>query len=300
MSDREITTPGNLPSDRKAAQSPGNRNRPRGVLPTEEQAPIQPRQPVRQLAMVVAPTIGLILFFGLWELYVRAADVRPITLPPPSRVLRHVAEEPGFYWEHAWITMREAALGFWLGFVMAVTVAAAMAHSRFLERGTIPVIVLLQSTPVAVLAPVFLIWFGFNIWPKALVAAVFCFIPFVMNAFTGLRAVDENTFELMRSVSSSRWEIFCKLRLPHSMPYLFSAARICLGLSLVGAVIGEMFAGSTGGLGNAARAAQARLLVDQLWGSIFVLAFIGVLSNLVLAAVEARFLRWHSSQSTVS
>ncbi len=263
-----------------------------------EQVPSPPRQPLRRLAVMIAPVVGLVLVFGLWELYVRAAGVRPLTLPPPSRVLRHVIEEPGFYWEHAVITIEEATLGFWLGFAAAVAVATFMALSRFVERATLPTIVLLQSTPVAVLAPVFLIWFGFNIWPKALVAAVFCYVPFVTNAFTGLRSIDENAFELMRSVSSSRREIFWKLRLPHCLPYLFSSARLCLGLALVGAVIGEMFAGSTGGLGNTARVAQTRLLVDQLWGSIFVLALIGVVANLVLAAVESRMLRWHSSQTT--
>ncbi len=298
MSDLEITGAGDPGSDSDPVRSLADDNRRPAGLPAEEQAPAPPRQLVRRLAVLVAPAVGLVLIFGLWELYVQATGVRPITLPPPSRILRHVVEEPGFYWEHSWITMQEAALGFWLGFAAALTVATFMAHSRFVERSTIPVIVLLQSTPVAVLAPVFLIWFGFNIWPKVLVAAVFCFIPFVMNAFTGLRAIDEGAYELMRSVSSSRWEIFWKLRLPHSMPYLFSSARICLGLALVGAVIGEMFAGSTGGLGNTARVGQTRLLVDQLWGSIFVLALIGVLANLFLAAAEARVLRWHSSQNT--
>lgn len=263
-----------------------------------EQAPDPPRQPIRRFFWLIAPAVGLTALFGLWEFYVRVWDIRPITLPRPSRILRHVAEEPAFYWKHSRITIKEATLGFWLGLGAAILVATFMAHVRFLERATIPVIVLIQSTPVAVVAPVFLIWFGFNIWPKVLIAAVFCFIPFVMNAFTGLRAIDENAYELMRSVSASRTEIFFRLRLPHSMPYLFSSARICLGLSLVGAVIGEMFAGSTGGLGNTARVGQIRLLVDQLWGSIFVLAFIGVAANLVLAAIESRVLRWHSSQST--
>lgn len=264
----------------------------------DERPPSPPRRPLRHLAVAAAPVIGVLLLFGLWELYVRAAGVHVLTLPPPSRVLRHLIAEPGFYWEHSLITVREATLGFWLGFAAAMVVATFMAHSRFVERATLPTIVLLQSTPVAVLAPVFLIWFGFNIWPKALTAAVFCYVPFVVNAFTGLRAIDENAYELMRSVSSSRWEIFLKLRLPHSLPYLFSSARLCLGLALVGAVIGEMFAGSTGGLGNTARVAQTRLLVDQLWGSIFTLALIGVAANLVLIAVEARMLRWHSSQTT--
>lgn len=262
-----------------------------------EMAPVKPRRPFRRAAMLVAPVIGLAVMFGLWEFYVRAADIRLLTLPPPSRILRHVAEEPAFYWEHSWITIKEAALGFGLGLGAALFVATFLAHSRFLERSTLPVIILVQSTPVAILAPVFLIWFGFNIWSKVLVAAVFCFVPFVMNAFTGLRSIDENAHELMRSVSASRLEIFWRLRLPHSLPYLFSSARLCLGLSLVGAVIGEMFAGSTGGLGNTARVGQTRLLIDQLWGSIFVLAFIGVAANLVLAAIESRVLRWHSSQN---
>ena len=266
----------------------------------DEERPPAPRRGLKPLAYAIAPPIGLIVLFTVWELYVRIADVRPITLPPPTRILRHVAEEPAFYWENALITIEEAAYGFWLGFLAAVIVATFMAHSRFVERSTIPIIVLMQSTPVAVVAPVFLIWFGFNIWPKVLVAAVFCFIPFVMNAFTGLRAVDENALELMQSVSASRREIFWRLRMPHSLPYLFSAARICLGLSLVGAVIGEMFAGSTGGLGNTARVAQTRLLVDQLWGSIFALALIGVLLNLILTAIESRVLRWHSSVSSRS
>ncbi|MEM8904870.1 MAG: ABC transporter permease subunit, partial [Actinomycetota bacterium] len=158
-------------------------------------------------------------------------------------------------------------------------VAVVMAHSRVMERATMPVIVLIQSTPVA---------------------ALFAFIPFVANAFTGFRAIDAHTYELLRSVDASRWEIFWRLRFPHSLPYLFSAARICVGLALVGAVIGELYGGSTSGLGYQVRSAQARSLVDQLWGSIFVLAFMGVVLTLLLAIVERRILRWHTSQSLTS
>jgi len=175
-------------------------------------------------------------------------------------------------------------------------VASVMAHSRFMERASLPVIVLLQSTPVAVLVPVFLLWFGFSAWPKILTAALFAWIPFVTNALTGLRAIDVDTYELLRSVDASRWEVYWKLRIPHSLPYLFSAGRICIGLALVGAVVGEFF-NSREGLGNAARVAQSRLLVDQLWGSVFVLAFIGVVAVLAFGAVERRVLRWHASQS---
>lgn len=258
--------------------------------------PPQPPQHLRRSAMTVAPIVGLIVVFGIWEFYVRVFDISRLTLPTPTSILVHLVDEPGFYWRHARVTLYEAAMGYGIALGASIIVATLMAHSRFAERASMPVIVLLQSTPVAVLAPVFLIWFGFTHWPKVLVATVFCYIPFTINGFTGLRSVDPNAYELLRSVSASKVEIFAKLRFPQSLPYFFSAGRLCVGLALVGAVIGEMFGGSTEGLGNTARVGQTRLLIDQLWGSIFVLACIGVIGNLLLAAIETRVLRWHSSQ----
>jgi len=246
--------------------------------------------------MTAAPFLGIITLFTCWELYVRIADVGPLTLPLPSDVVRHVLDEPGFYWRNGLVTTQEAFWGFWLALIVAMLVATFMAHSRFVERATMPVIVLIQSTPVAVLVPVFVVWFGFSSWPKIITAALFAWIPFVANALTGLRSIDPDTHELMRSVNASRWEIYWRLRVPHALPYLFSAARICIGLALVGAVIGEFFL-SREGLGSAARTAQAALLIDQLWGSVFVLAAIGVAFVLILGAAEKRFLRWHSSQT---
>jgi NitT/TauT family transport system permease protein len=253
---------------------------------------------LRRALFAVAPFTGLIVFFVGWELYVRIAGIRPLTLPLPSAVMRHVIDNPGFYWKHGLVTVQEAFWGFWLAFLVAVVVASVMAHSRFMERATMPAIVLVQSTPVVVLVPVFVLWFGFSSWPKILTAALFAWIPFVANALTGLRAIDVESYELLRSVDASPWEIYWRLRVPHALPYLFSAGRICVGLALVGAVIGEFFL-SKDGLGNTARVAQSRLLVDQLWGSVFVLAFIGIVFVLLLATLERRLLRWHSSQSLI-
>jgi NitT/TauT family transport system permease protein len=267
------------------------------TVPDDRAPELDPHR-LRRALLAVAPFTGLTVFFVGWELYVRIADIRPLTLPLPSHVMRHVAENPGFYWKHGLVTVQEAFWGFWLAFVVAVVVASVMAHSRFMERATMPAIVLVQSTPVVVLVPVFVLWFGFSPWPKILTAALFAWIPFVANALTGLRAIDVESYELLRSVDASPWEIYWRLRVPHALPYLFSAGRICVGLALVGAVIGEFFL-SKDGLGNAARVAQSRLLVDQLWGSVFVLAFIGIVFVLLLATLERRLLRWHSSQSLI-
>ncbi|MYE76661.1 MAG: ABC transporter permease [Acidimicrobiaceae bacterium] len=260
-----------------------------------EEPPEAPRRPVRRAALLVAPFAGLTAFFVGWELYVVVRNLRPLTLPLPSDVIIHVVENPGFYSRNGLVTIQEAFWGFWIAFFAALFVATWMAHSQFVERATMPVIVLMQSTPVAVLVPIFLLWFGFSPWPKILTAMLFAWVPFVANALIGLRSIDSETHELLRSVNASRWEIYWRLRIPHSLPYLFAAGRICVGLALVGAVVGEFF-NSREGLGNAARVAQSRLLVDQLWGSVFVLAFIGVAFVLLLIAVERRVLRWHASQ----
>ncbi|MYE97056.1 MAG: ABC transporter permease [Acidimicrobiaceae bacterium] len=262
-----------------------------------EEPPEAPRRPVRRAALLVAPFAGLTAFFVGWELYVVVRNLRPLTLPLPSDVIIHVVENPGFYSRNGLVTIQEAFWGFWIAFFAALFVATWMAHSQFVERATMPVIVLMQSTPVAVLVPIFLLWFGFSPWPKILTAMLFAWVPFVANALIGLRSIDSETHELLRSVNASRWEIYWRLRIPHSLPYLFAAGRICVGLALVGAVVGEFF-NSREGLGNAARVAQSRLLVDQLWGSVFVLAFIGVAFVLLLIAVERRVLRWHSSQDS--
>lgn len=261
--------------------------------------PPEPSHRLRSFLLTVAPVVGLVSVFVGWEAYVRIMDLRPLTLPRPSDIFLHVLDNPGFYWENGLVTFQEAAIGFVLAFLAAVVVASVMAHSRFMERAGLPVIVLIQSTPIAVLVPVFLLWFGFSPWPKILTAALFAWVPFVANALTGLRAIDPDTHELLRSTNASSWEIFWRLRVPHALPYLFSAGRICIGLALVGAVIGEFF-NSSEGLGNAARVGQSQpALNQQLWGSVFVLAFVGVVAVLILATIERRVLRWHPSQSLV-
>lgn len=278
---------------------PLGRSAPRPEEPGHERS--QEMSVASSLALrYLAPVLGLAVLFGGWELYVRLADLSPITLPPPSRIIRHLAAEPTFYIRNGWITLSEALLGFFIALLVALVVAAMMAHWRFAERATMPVIVLIQSTPVAVLAPVFLLWFGFSPTPKVLVAALFAFVPFVANALTGFRSVDSDTLEVLRSVDASSWEILWRLRMRYAMPALFAAARICVGLALVGAVIGELYGGSTEGLGYQARTAQARSLVDQLWGSVLSLALVGIVLTLLVMMLERRLLRWHISQTSMN
>ncbi|MDE0267701.1 MAG: ABC transporter permease subunit [Acidimicrobiaceae bacterium] len=252
-------------------------------------------QRARKLLLLIAPLMGVTVFLVSWEVYVRVSGIRPLILPRPSVVIGHIVEHPAFYWKHGSFTLLEASAGFFLAFFVAVFVATLMVHSEFMQRATMPVVVIVQSMPVVVLLPLFLLWFGFSPWPKIITAMLFTWVPFVTNALTGLRSVDTSTHELFKSVNATRWEIYWRLRIPNSLPYLFSAGRVCVGLALMGAVVAEFFL-SKDGLGHTAYVAYSRLLVEQLWGSVIVLAFMGVTIVLLLNAVEQKMLYWHPSQ----
>lgn len=245
----------------------------------------------------VAPVVGLAAFFLLWELWVVVFDVKRFVLPAPSDVLQGIADDPEFYIRNARVTVWEAFLGFTIAAILGLAAGSVMAHSEFVERAALPLAVLIQVTPIIAYAPAIVIWFGFGVTSILVITALVCFVPFLVNAVAGLRSVDPDLLELARSVDASTWTIYRRLRLPSSLPFLFSAARIAVGLALIGAVLGEFF-GSREGLGYAIKVAQARpiQLIDQLWGSIFVLGFIGAVATLLLSGIERIALRWHSSQ----
>jgi len=246
---------------------------------------------------LVAPVAGLIVFFGGWELLVRIFDVRPFVLPGPWRILRHIAEDPRFYLRNARPTVVEALAGFAIALVAGFAIGAAMAHSRFIERAVLPVAVLVQVTPIIAYAPAFVIWLSFGAKPIVAISSLVAVVPIALNTVTGLRSVDLLALEVLESAAASRREIFWKLRAPSAMPMVFAAARISVGLALVGAVIGEFFAGVSDGLGHAIRVAQNNplRLLDQMWGSIFVLGFIGAIATLAVTSLERWLVRWHAS-----
>ena len=255
-----------------------------------------PRRSGQLLKAVVPPVVGVAGFLLLWQLLVTVLDIPQFELPAPSDILRHLWSDPSFYIENARVTMWEALLGFGLGLAFALVIATVMAHSRFAEQAITPLAVLVQVTPLIAYAPALVIWLGFGLKPILVGTALVCFVPFLFNAVVGFRSIDPATHELLRSVDASRREVFFRLRVPHALPYLFSAARIAVGLALIGAVLTEFFAGVSSGLGWAIKVAQSRNLTLQLWGSIFVLAFLGATATILIGVLERIVLRWHASQ----
>ena len=252
---------------------------------------------LRKGLLAAAPVIGLVGFLLVWQYGVQIFDIKRYILPRPSEILTTINGSKLFFWEMARTTMWEAFAGFAVAFVLAMIVATLMAHSRFIERAVLPLAVLVQVTPIIAYTPAIVVWQGFGFKSILVVTALVCFVPFLINGVTGMRSVDANLIELARSVDASRREVFFRLRLPSALPNLFSAARIAVGLALIGAVLGEFFAGSSSGLGYTISVAQNRLQSHLLmWGAIYVLAFIGATATLLITVAERFALHWHSSQ----
>jgi NitT/TauT family transport system permease protein len=246
------------------------------------------------LANLVPAIVGLAVVLGAWEAWVHLRDVKPYLVPAPSRVAERFAADPGFFAGEGLKTLEGAALGFILGAAVAVLLASIMAQSRFLERSIFPLAILVKVTPIVAIAPLLTIWFGFGLLPKVFIAALIVFFPIMVNALIGFRSVNPNALALLESLAAGRSEVFLRLRLPSSLPYLFAAFRVSIPLSVIGAVVAEWFSGDRG-LGSVIYIANNNLDMATAFAGVFTLAIIGVGLFLLTTVIERRVLFWHES-----
>ena len=176
--------------------------------------------------MVLPALAGILAVFAAWEAWVRLEDVKTYIVPAPSVVLERLWEDPWFFTHEGLKTLEGAMLGFALGGAVALVLATVMAQSRLLERSIFPLAILVKVTPMVAIAPLLTIWFGFGLLPKVFIAALIVFFPIMVNALIGFRSVNANALALLESLAASRGDIFLRLRLPSSLPYLFAAFRV--------------------------------------------------------------------------
>jgi NitT/TauT family transport system permease protein len=210
-------------------------------------------------------------------------------LPTPTVVAltlgRNLAD--GFLWPHVWVTVQEIVVGFVGGSVLGIGLGSVVAVSPRVQQVLKPYIIASQAMPKLAFAPLFIIWFGLGLLPKALIAALIAFFPLFENTLTGLRAVEAEAVELFRMLGASRWQLFLKLRLPHAVPYLFAGLRVAMVLSVVGAVVGE-YIGASKGLGALIIASQGMMDTALMFAVFVVLTVLGMLLYQLVGLCE----RW--------
>jgi NitT/TauT family transport system permease protein len=264
------------------------------AIEAEPPAP-KPRRLLREILATLAPALlGLAAVFVAWEAWVRLADVKAYVVPAPSVVARRLYSDPLFFAEEGLKTLEGALLGFAVGAGVALVLATLMAQSRFLERTIFPLAILVKVTPIVAVAPLLTIWFGFGLLPKVFIAALIVFFPIMVNALVGFRSVNPNALALLESLAASRSEVYLRLRLPSSLPYVFAAFRVAIPLSVIGAVVAEWFSGDRG-LGSVIYIANNNLDMATAFAGVFTLAIIGVGLFLLTTAIERRVLFWHES-----
>jgi ABC-type nitrate/sulfonate/bicarbonate transport system permease component len=233
------------------------------------------------------------LVIGVWELVVRVHHTPSYILPPPSSIAREVVGEGrGLLLPAAWTTFQEVLAGFGVATAAGVLVAIGISSSRMLARALNPLIVASQTIPVIAIAPLFIVWFGFGIKPKVLMAALIAFFPVAINTTAGLNSVERETYNLVRSLSGSSKDIFLKVRVPASLPYFFVGLKQAAVISVIGAIVGE-WVGATQGLGPLMVSANAAFNTRLVFAAVVYLAVMGVLMFVLVTIAERIVIPWH-------
>ena len=258
------------------------------TLSADEVAFARARQKAR-LRRRIMPVLGVASVLLLWAALVYWLKVPPFIAPSPQMVAVTLWEKSGLLWTNLLPTMIESIAGFLLGNLAAVVIATVFVHKKTLEEAFFPVVVVINTIPVVAKAPILVLLLGNGMEPKIAIAALICFFPTLVNMVRGLESVNPQAMELMRVLSASKREVFFKLRLTHSLPYLFSALKIAASTAVIGAIVGEWI-GSTLGIGaliiQATYAFDSALLyATVIVGSCFSMSFfllISLIERLVL------------------
>ncbi len=256
----------------------------------------RPRAAPRRRGLVqrlLPPLILGVLLIALWQGYVAVSGVRESIFPSPLEVARALVRDRGLLLSGAWTTLSEILLGYAVAVVVGIALAGAVSTSRVIERALYPWLVVSQMIPIPVLAPVVVLWTGFDIRPKLIVIALVTFFPIAVNTIDGLRATDPELVGLLRTLGAKRLAIFRIARLPSALPYVFSGLRVAAAFAVIGAVFAE-WAGSTSGLGlgSLILSYNAQALTADEIAVVVVLSAIGVALFAAVGIVERVLVPW--------
>lgn len=245
----------------------------------------------------ILPVVFLAAIVGIWELASRFTDVPVYILPAPSAIVERLIRSWALLWDHSVVTLTEIGIGFAVGVALGLALAIPIAYSTIFRNTVYPLIVASQAVPKIAIAPLMVLWLGFDIMPKIVVTALMVFFPVTVTAAEGFSSVDRNLLDLLRSVHASQAQIFFKIRFPHALPQIFSGLKIGITLAVVGAVVGE-WVGADSGLGYLLVYANTLLDSTLLFASLILLIAIGVVLFVIVGVFERLLLPWHRDDST--
>src|SRR5438045_5452957 len=240
---------------------------------------------LRPLWLVVMLIVG-------WDVFIRLLKIPQYLIPNPLSVAHQLVAEWPMLWRETLPTLYATLGGFALSALIGVPIAMWIAYSRLVESYVYPLLVFSQSVPKIAIAPLFVVWFGFGIFPKVISAFLLGFFPVVVATVMGFKSMETEMIDLARSMRASRLQMFLKFSLPQALPSIFSGLKVSATLAVVGAVVGE-FVGSNSGIGYVLQIANGNFDLPLMFAALFVLSMMGVILFAIVDLVEKMMIPWH-------
>ncbi|WP_375001075.1 ABC transporter permease [Aeromicrobium sp. CTD01-1L150] len=253
------------------------------------------RRLITILPWISTPAV-LLVFFGIWEAVVRLRGISPLLLPAPTVVaesLGQVVMDAGT-WVNVRVTLTEILLGFTIGVFAGIVVGVLLGKIPLLEISLRPLIIAMEVVPKVALIPLFVIWFGFGMTTKVVIAALLAFFPVMLNVQLGVRSVERGHRDVMKSISASRWQTFRHLEGKSMMPFVFAGMETAIVLAIIGTIVGEYLGGNEG-LGYMIVRSLNELDAPGLFAVIILLAAIGLTLFFIVSSCKRLVIPWHES-----
>jgi NitT/TauT family transport system permease protein len=245
-------------------------------------------------AAILYPVVTMVVVVVVWEFVARFFAIPTYLVPAPTVVAASMVANAATLLENGWITVIEIVLGFVLSIVIGIPLALAIFLSPAFSRAVFPLLVSSQAMPKVAIAPLLLVWFGFGLLPKVLIAFLIAFFPVVISTVVGLQSIEREKIYLAQSMGFGTVKTFFKIRLPNALPAIFGGLKISITLAVVGAIVGE-FVGGDAGLGYLLMVANGSMDTPLLFGGLVALTALGVAFFLLVELAERLLLPSHAT-----
>ena len=252
---------------------------------------------LRRLAGYGPAIVLTLALLALWELYVRAEQVSIQVLPSPIAIVQALMNNWSIIYDNTLQTLLETVLGLTLAALLGLLLAITLDISNWMRRAVYPLLITSQTIPIIALAPLLLIWIGYDIRPKLIVVTLYCFFPIAVATVDGLASAEPELIKLLHSMRATRWQILHLVRLPGAMPAFFSGLRIAAAYSVIGAIFGE-YVGAEKGLGIYMQKAANSFATINVFAAILVTTILSLLLFGLVSLIERLALPWYHGSKT--
>lgn len=250
------------------------------------------RKSVKSIGRV---SVSAVAILGLWQLIIVIFTLPSFILPSPMAVFEKLVQRYDVLFTHSLVTVQEIVLGLGLGLSMGLLFALQMLLFDPLRRWLLPILIASQAIPVFAIAPILMLWLGYGIASKVVMAALIIFFPVTMCCYDGLRNTPSGYLDLARTMGASKWQLLRYVRLPAALPALASGIRVAVVVAPIGAVVGE-WVGSSEGLGYLMLQTNARMMIDEMFAALFVLATLSVSLYFIADVLIQKLIPWQHNE----